>query len=52
MPLNGLAILHGRLITPHFARGTLDNFTNVLARALANAQGYLADGSLRAPTWW
>jgi phosphoglycerate dehydrogenase-like enzyme len=34
------------VITPHFAGGTFDNFTNVLSRALANAQGYLASGDL------
>jgi phosphoglycerate dehydrogenase-like enzyme len=41
-----LLALDETVITPHFAGGTFDNFTNVLSRALANAQGYLAGGSL------
>jgi lactate dehydrogenase-like 2-hydroxyacid dehydrogenase len=35
-------------VTPHLAGATIDNFDNIIGRAVANARAYLETGELPA----
>jgi D-3-phosphoglycerate dehydrogenase / 2-oxoglutarate reductase len=41
-----LLALDQTVITPHLAGATIDNFDNIIERAVANAKGYLESGRL------